>query len=150
MGGVPHHLIGIIGPEADFTIADFYEKTLHATTCILDWGNLSIIVGGSNRFIEALVDNETLRFRNKYDSCILGVHVSLSVLKTYIYEHVDQMVQSGLVDEVYGILSLDGDYSKGIRRSIGVPKLDAYFRSKAAGCEDKERLVKLFKEGEGL
>ncbi|XP_043720776.1 adenylate isopentenyltransferase 3, chloroplastic-like [Telopea speciosissima] len=147
MGGVPHHLIGVIDPEAEFTIADFCEKTLHAVTSILDRGNLPIIVGGSNRYIESLVDNETLRFRNKYECCFLWVHVNLPILKKYIYERVDQMVQSGLVDEVRDFFSLDGDYSKGIRRSIGVPELDAYFRAEAAGCENKEMLEELFKEG---
>ncbi|XP_043721217.1 adenylate isopentenyltransferase 3, chloroplastic-like [Telopea speciosissima] len=147
MSGVEHHLIGIIDPEVDFTIADFCEKTLHAMSSILDRGNLPIIAGGSNRYIEALVDNETLIFRNKYECCFLWVHVSLPVLKKYIYERVDQMVQSGLVDEVREFFALDGDYSKGIQRSIGVPELDAYFRAEATGCEDKETVEKLFEEG---
>ncbi|XP_043721218.1 adenylate isopentenyltransferase 3, chloroplastic-like [Telopea speciosissima] len=147
MCGVPHHLLGIIDPEVDFTITDFCEKTLHAMNSILDRGNLPIIAGGSNRYIEALVDNETLSFRNKYDCCFLWLHVSLPVLKKYIYERVDQMVQSGLIDEVRDFFTLDGDYSKGIRRSIGVQELDAYYRAEAAGCEDKEKLEKLFEEG---
>ncbi|XP_043721227.1 adenylate isopentenyltransferase 5, chloroplastic-like [Telopea speciosissima] len=43
--------------------------------------------------------------------------------------------------------TMDGDYSKGIRRSIGVPELDTYFRAEATSCEDKEKLEILFEEG---
>ncbi|XP_042492426.1 adenylate isopentenyltransferase 5, chloroplastic-like isoform X2 [Macadamia integrifolia] len=147
MNGVPHHLIGILEPETEFTVSDFCEQTSLAMDSILKRGNVPIIAGGSNRYIEALVDNETLEFRNKYDCCILWVQVSLSVLKKYVYERVDQMVEAGLVDEVRSVFKPDGDYSKGILRSIGVPELDAYFRAEAAGYEDEEILDKLLEEG---
>ena len=38
------------------------------------------------------------------------------------------VLHAGLVDEVRQIFILDADYTKGIRRSIGVPKRDKYLR----------------------
>ena len=38
------------------------------------------------------------------------------------------MLHAGLVDEVRQIFVPDADYTKGIRRSIGVPEMDQYLR----------------------
>ncbi|KAJ4952748.1 hypothetical protein NE237_029580 [Protea cynaroides] len=147
MSGVPHHLLAILDPDAEFTMSDFCEKTSVIMRSILDQGKIPIIAGGSNRYIEALVENETFEFKKKYDLCTLWVHVSLPVLKKFVYERVDQMIEAGLVDEVRSIFKLDGDYSKGIRRSIGVPELDAYFRAEAEGYEDKKKTAILLEQG---
>jgi len=38
------------------------------------------------------------------------------------------MLHAGLVDEVRQIFIPDADYTKGIRRSIGVPEMASYLR----------------------
>nr|WP_298660597.1 tRNA (adenosine(37)-N6)-dimethylallyltransferase MiaA [uncultured Flavobacterium sp.] len=55
--GIPHHLIDIVNPDQDFSLADF--KTM-ATNCIQDIlkrGKLPIVVGGTGLYIWTIVDN---------------------------------------------------------------------------------------------
>ncbi|KAK6791604.1 hypothetical protein RDI58_010685 [Solanum bulbocastanum] len=51
---------------------------------------------------------------------------------------VDQMVNVGLVDEVRHIFIPDADYTKGIRRPIGVPEMDRYLREETNINKDDE------------
>lgn len=64
--GVPHHLLGIVDPEADFTAENFISMASLAMKSIHGRGKLPIIAGGSNSFIEALVDDEKYDFRSRY------------------------------------------------------------------------------------
>jgi adenylate isopentenyltransferase (cytokinin synthase) len=75
------------------------------------------------------------------------VDSDLPVLDRYIGSRVDCMLEQGLVREVRAFFRHDdGDYSRGIRRAIGVPEMDGYFRIEAAGALDgddelRERLL---------
>ncbi|XP_065859326.1 adenylate isopentenyltransferase 5, chloroplastic-like [Euphorbia lathyris] len=128
--GVPHHLLGIVDdPSADFTCDDFRNHASDALKLILSRDRLPIIAGGSNSFIEALAYNDP-EFRLRYECCFLWVDVSLPVLHSFVSERVDRMVKAGLIEEVRNMFDPNiTDYSKGIRRAIGVPELDEYFRS---------------------
>lgn len=128
--GVPHHLLGIIDPNADFTAFDFCHHASLAVESILTRDRLPIIAGGSNSFIKALV-NDDLEFRSRYECCLLWVDVALPVLHSFVSERVDRMVEAGLVDEVRGIFDPTADYTRGIRRAIGVPEFDQFLRYEA-------------------
>ncbi|TKW14602.1 hypothetical protein SEVIR_5G177580v4 [Setaria viridis] len=130
--GVPHHLIGVVSPDADYTAADFCRDATRAVGSIHARGRIPIIAGGSNRYLEALLDWEPA-FRRRYECCFLWVDGDLPVLDRYIRGRVDCMLEQGLVDEVRGIFQPDADYSRGIRRAIGVPEMDKYFRLEAVG-----------------
>ncbi|CAO2170143.1 unnamed protein product [Urochloa humidicola] len=136
--GVPHHLIGGVSPDADYTAADFCLDAARAVEAIHARGRVPIIAGGSNRYLEALLDGEPAALRRRYDCCFLWVDAgSLQVLDRYIRDRVDCMLEQGLVDEVRGIFRLDdADYTRGVRRAIGVPEMDTYFRVEAAGEMD--------------
>lgn len=54
--GVPHHLIDIVGPEVQFTAADFVRETLAAARGIAVRGRLPLVAGGTGLYIKALVD----------------------------------------------------------------------------------------------
>jgi tRNA dimethylallyltransferase len=54
--GVAHHLIDIVGPEAQFTAADFVRGALAAAGGIGSRGRLPIVAGGSGLYIKALID----------------------------------------------------------------------------------------------
>lgn len=137
--GVPHHLLGMIDPNADFTAANFCSMASLAMKSITGRGQLPIIVGGSNSFIEALIDDENYEFRSRYECCFLWVDVSLPVLYKFVSERVDRMVEMGLVDEVRSMFDPNADYSKGIRRAIGVPEFDQYFRAEYSSTDTKTR-----------
>ncbi|KAF0916652.1 hypothetical protein E2562_010504 [Oryza meyeriana var. granulata] len=133
--GVPHHLIGGVHQDADYEVDDFVRDATRAVKSILARGRVPIIAGGSNRYLEALLDGEP-GFRKRHDLCFLWVDAHLPVLHRYVHHRVDCMVEQGLVGEVRELFRLDADYSRGIRRSIGVPEMDAYFRQDAANALD--------------
>ncbi|KAL6535333.1 hypothetical protein OROMI_026707 [Orobanche minor] len=151
--GIPHHLMGIIDhPDEDFTAEDFVRRASLSVGDIIERGRLPIIAGGSNSFIEALVGNQV--FRSKYECCFFWVDVSMPVLHSVARKRVDHMVGNGLVAEAREFSG--GDYSRGIRRAIGVSEMDEFFKTeqfvdgvtraellKAAIDEIKENTCKL-------
>ncbi|XP_022728108.1 adenylate isopentenyltransferase 3, chloroplastic-like [Durio zibethinus] len=142
--GIPHHLLGIIDPNADFSATNFIDLASHAVASILSRGQLPIIAGGSNSYIEALVDDKDFRFRSKYQCCFLWVDVAMPVLHQYVSERVDKMVENGMVNEVRNFFDSNANYARGIRKAIGVPELDRYFR--AEPFLDKQHRAKLLRE----
>lgn len=128
--GVPHHLIGVVeDPIANFTCDDFRFHALEAVNSVVARDRLPIIAGGSNSFVDALA-NDDPDFRLRYECCFLWVDVSLPVLHSFVSERVDRMVKAGLVKEVRSMFDPSkSNYSQGIRRAIGVPELDQYFRN---------------------
>ncbi|KAL6849939.1 hypothetical protein ACP4OV_020566 [Aristida adscensionis] len=138
--GVPHHLIGGVAPDADYTAADFRRDAARAVDSVLARGRVPILAGGSNRYLEALLDGgygePEPSFRRRHELCFLWVDADEPVLRRYIRDRVDRMLEQGLVGEVRGVFRPDADYSVGIRRAIGVPEMDAYLRLEAAGALD--------------
>ncbi|XVF64970.1 hypothetical protein PTKIN_Ptkin09bG0209300 [Pterospermum kingtungense] len=128
--GVPHHLLGIVDPNSNFTSMDFRHHASLAVESILSQGHLPIIAGGSNSYIEELVDDDP-EFQLRYECCFLWVDVSLPILQSFVSQRVDKMVEAGLVDEAKQMFDPLADYSRGIRRAIGVPELDQYFRAES-------------------
>ncbi|KAJ8622644.1 hypothetical protein MRB53_031173 [Persea americana] len=153
--GIPHHLLGVLDPDSDLTASEFCNMVVQSIKSITAHGKLPIIAGGSNSFIEALVDNEELEFRANYDCCFLWVDVSMPVLRSFVWERVDKMVEAGLMEEVKGVFNREADadfYTRGIRRAIGVPEMDSYLRAEDSyHCGDSDdvnevMLMKLLEE----
>ncbi|KAM7257603.1 hypothetical protein ACFE04_013344 [Oxalis oulophora] len=127
--GVPHHLLGFLEPDSNFTSQDFTHHASLALESVVARDKLPIIAGGSNSYIDALV-NHCPEFLMKYECCFLWVDVSFPVLNSFVSDRVDKMVEAGLIEEVRKIFDPNqADYSSGIRRAIGVPELDQYFRT---------------------
>ncbi|XP_062188188.1 adenylate isopentenyltransferase 5, chloroplastic-like [Phragmites australis] len=142
--GVPHHLLGVAHPNDDFTAADFRREAFRAAGAITARGRLPIIAGGSNSYIEELVDGDRRSFRERYDCCFLWVDVQLPVLHGYVSRRVDEMYTRGLVDEVVAAVDPHRtDYSRGIWRAIGVPELDAYLRWLRSSGDDEDERARL-------
>ncbi|CAN4112334.1 unnamed protein product [Withania somnifera] len=145
--GVTHYLIDEIEPDVDFTAEDFSNQAIRCIEKISDRELVPIIVGGSNSYIEKLVDDPMFMFKSNYDSCFIWIDViELSLLYSSVRRRVDHMVHAGLVNEVREIFMPDADYSRGIRRSIGVPEMEKYLReeNKLDG-EVKENTCKLIR-----
>ena len=47
MDGVPHHLIDIVEPEVDYSVADFYDDAREKIYEILERGKTPIVAGGT-------------------------------------------------------------------------------------------------------
>ncbi|XP_030533864.2 adenylate isopentenyltransferase 3, chloroplastic-like [Rhodamnia argentea] len=127
--GIPHHLLGTIPPDADFTASDFCDSALLAIESIRARGNTPVIVGGSNSYIEALITDGDYRFQSKYECCFLWVDTAMHVLHSFVSKRVDKMVERGMVEEARNFFDPDAEYSRGIWRAIGVPELDFFFRT---------------------
>lgn len=85
----------------------------------------------------------SLRDINRYDVCFLWVDVAMQVLNQFVSERVDRMVAAGMVEELREMYNPNKDYSKGIRRAIGVPEFDEYFRSEHSSSTDQQARNKL-------
>ncbi|PHT59969.1 Adenylate isopentenyltransferase 5, chloroplastic [Capsicum baccatum] len=126
--GIPHHLLAFVDPNETFTATDFCQHASLAVDSITRKGQLPIIAGGSNSYIKALV-NDDIEFKSRYECCFLWIDVKLELLQRFVSERVDKMVKDGLVEEAREFFNPDGDYTSGIRRAIGVPEMDEYFRN---------------------
>ncbi|XP_057806175.1 adenylate isopentenyltransferase 5, chloroplastic-like [Salvia miltiorrhiza] len=130
--GVPHHLLGFVDPDDDFTADDFVRHASLAAASIASRGRLPIVAGGSLSFVKALA----LGRAGACEFHFLWVDVAMRVLRTVLSRRVDKMVELGLVEEARGFYAPGGDYGRGIRRAVGVPELDEFFRTEAEGVAD--------------
>jgi tRNA dimethylallyltransferase len=53
--GIPHHLIDILPPEAEFSAGDFYEAARRATADVLSRGRTPVVVGGTGFYLRWFV-----------------------------------------------------------------------------------------------
>ncbi|KAF2316565.1 hypothetical protein GH714_041906 [Hevea brasiliensis] len=111
--GIPHHLLGFMDPEADFSAQDFCTHVHMAMARIIDNENIPIIVGGSNNYIRTLVEDPRANFKANFDSCFLWIDVALPVLYGRVAKRVDEMVEAGLVEEVRAMVAPGADYTRG-------------------------------------
>lgn len=123
--GVPHHLLGFVNPDSDFNCIDFTHHANTAIKSIHARNRTPIIAGGSNSFIDALV-NKDPEFQLRHQCCFLWVDVALPVLHAYVSKRVDRMVEAGLVDEVRKMYDPNASSNTGVRRAIGVAEMDSY------------------------
>ncbi|RZB85357.1 adenylate isopentenyltransferase 3, chloroplastic-like [Glycine soja] len=137
--GVPHHLLGIINPNMDFSANDFCDTSSEIIASITRSERLPIIVGGSNSYLEALIDDDDYKCRSRFDFLCLWVDVAMPDLQSYVAERVDDMLYNGMVDELRPFYSPNGDYSRGVRRAIGVPEFDEYFRREEEVVDEETR-----------
>ncbi|KAK7245803.1 hypothetical protein RIF29_40654 [Crotalaria pallida] len=136
--GVPHHLLGMVDPDSNFTSNDFCRHATLAIGSIVGRDGLPIIAGGSNSYIDALVNHHT-DFRLNYECCFLWVDVSLPVLHSSLNARVDRMIEAGQVNEVREFFDPYADYTKGIRKAIGVPEFDDFLRAEVLGADERTK-----------
>lgn len=153
---VPHHLLGVFDPDAgELSPADYRSVAASVVSDISSCYKLPLVVGGSNSFIYALVANrfdpnsEVLNGSNpvctelRYDCCFLWVDVSSPVLDDYLSKRVDEMMASGMLNELAEFYDPDKDdelgEKTGLRKAIGVPEFNRYFRRFPPGGRE-ERL----------
>ncbi|KAI3676993.1 hypothetical protein L1987_86610 [Smallanthus sonchifolius] len=64
----------------------------------------------------------------RYNCCFICVDASLLVIDKYVDQRVDQMVNSGLLQEVYEIFNPGAVYTCGLRQAIGVREFEDFLR----------------------
>ena len=58
--GVPHHLIDIVEPDFDYSVADFYDDAKRAIYDIVSRGKTPIVAGGTGLYFRVLLENYDL------------------------------------------------------------------------------------------
>ncbi|CAK7326591.1 unnamed protein product [Dovyalis caffra] len=148
--GVPHHLLGEFDPDdGELTPSEFRLAGGLAISGIVSRHKLPIVVGGSNSLIHALVVDRfnpelnvfdvsnPVSTQLRYNCCFLWVDVSFPVLCDYLCMRVDEMLESGMFDELSEYYcSVDSASQTGLRKAIGVPEFDRYFKKypPGSGC----------------
>ena len=158
--GVTHHLLGELDPVPDLPPSEFRRLAGSVISDILSRRKLPVLVGGSNSFIHALLvdrfdpgsnvfDGSThiqSELSLRYNCCFLWVDVSKKVLKEYLSVRVDDMLESGMFEELSEFFDSDellrNDDRVGLRKAIGVPEFRKYFKkypSPLQGGDDPAR-----------
>jgi tRNA dimethylallyltransferase len=102
MSSVPHHLIGIIDPDEEFSLANFQEMAYKAIDDIHRRGNLPFLVGGTGLYVKAVLEGWR----------IPGV----SPDKDFRY-NIEQKINERSVDEIYEeLVAADPDAAAKIDR----------------------------------
>lgn len=57
---VPHHLIDIVDPDEDFSLAMYHELALEAIDSVHKRGTLPLLVGGSGLYVWSLIEGWTI------------------------------------------------------------------------------------------
>lgn len=144
LSAAPHHLLAFIPPDAEFHAVDFIHHSIQSISSIASRNHLPIIAGGSNSYIKALVENPN--FDARHESCFIWLDSNPNVLNRFVSTRVDSMMQQGLVEEARSLFDFgNSDYSTGVKRAIGVPELDGYFRAALMGS-DNEELERMLQE----
>ncbi|GAB2280056.1 hypothetical protein Dimus_014695 [Dionaea muscipula] len=147
--GVPHHLLGDFDSSlGDFTPTQYRSKASAAVNGIISRRNIPLVVGGSNSLVYALLADRFSTgsdvFRGsdpvladfRYRCCFLWVDVSVPVLNQYLEKRVDEMLDSGMLDELARYYESEIEESEpgtGLRKAIGVPEFERYFRMFTGG-----------------
>ncbi|KAF8399117.1 hypothetical protein HHK36_014982 [Tetracentron sinense] len=141
--GVPHHLFDEFDSlDGELTPAQFRLVASSAVASISTRSRLPLLVGGSNSFIHALVVDRfnynsdvfdglhSISSELRYNCCFLWVDVQFAVLSKYLSRRVDEMIDSGMFHELAAFYESDSVEDRvGIRKAIGVPEFDRFFRS---------------------
>lgn len=155
---VVHHLLGDFDSGAgEITPVDFRALAGDTISSISSRGKIPIIAGGSNSFIYALLSeifdpesdvfsgSDRSSFELRYECCFLWIDVSLPVLNEYLGKRVDEMLDSGMVNELADFhdseLVNDSDLNSGIRKAIGVSEFENYFRLGGDGDDQVRQVV---------
>uniref|UniRef100_A0A0E0KDX7 adenylate dimethylallyltransferase (ADP/ATP-dependent) n=1 Tax=Oryza punctata TaxID=4537 RepID=A0A0E0KDX7_ORYPU len=133
--GVPHHLLGVLHPDADLTAEDFRREASAAVARVLAAGRLPVVAGGSNTYVETLVEGGGGAFRAAHDCLFLWTDAAPDLLRWYTAARVDDMVRRGLVGEARAGFDSGADYTRGVRRAIGLPEMHGYLLAERSGAD---------------
>ncbi|XP_026398650.1 adenylate isopentenyltransferase-like [Papaver somniferum] len=184
--GIPHHLLDEFdSSEHELTPFDYRSLADETVSEIFSRNCLPVLVGGSNSLIygfltKELSSSDSLSLSSssldffcssaeedgvsgelRYDCCFLWIDVALPVLKEYLSLRVDQMIDSGMFEELskfYECQEEEDDEERtpvcrtGIRKSIGVPEFKRFFKlfppgdGGGGGVERRREMKMVFEE----
>lgn len=162
--GVAHHLLGAIDSSYSVSPLEFRSLASCFVSDIISRRKLPFIVGGSNSLIYALLTKkfdtksdvfnglkpEPVSSELRYNCCFLYMHVSLPVLNQYLSKRVDEMLDSGMLEELqefYDSGKVDSVNPNGLGKAIGIPELENYLRRTKNTNSEDDVAKKVYEEG---
>ncbi|XP_060215809.1 adenylate isopentenyltransferase-like [Lycium barbarum] len=148
---IVHHLLGEYEFSfSDFTPSDFRFEANKRISDIINRNKIPLIVGGSNSFIYSLLSNrfnpsldvfdelnpvQCISKELRFNCCFIWVDVKTPVLNQYLDKRVDEMMKTGMYEELEEFFKENGFGSgsgrvAGLWKAIGVPEMEGYFRKK--------------------
>lgn len=67
MQGIPHHMIDLIEPDENYSLAQYVDKASECIDDILSRGKIPVLAGGTGLYIDTLVDNISLSEEKRDD-----------------------------------------------------------------------------------
>ncbi|XP_044494605.1 adenylate isopentenyltransferase-like [Mangifera indica] len=146
---VPHHFLGEFdSQDGELTPLEFRHLAHLTISDIFCRKKTPFIVGGSNSFIYSLLVEEynpkfdafdafnSVSSSLRYNCCFLWVDSSVRVLYEYLDKRVDQMFETGMFEELQAYFresevlkdSVSSLSRSGLRKAIGLPEFERYFR----------------------
>jgi tRNA dimethylallyltransferase len=74
---VPHHLLNVVRPDQEFTVAEFKRQANKAITAITSRGHCPFLVGGTGLYVDAVLYN--FQFSSKPDTTQRLLYSSLTI-----------------------------------------------------------------------
>lgn len=146
--GIPHHFLGDFDTDeiGELSPSDFRRLVELTVSDMVFQKKTPFLVGGSNSFVySSLVQDYvpgsdvfnngsySVKSELRYECCFLWVDSTLAVLYEYLDKRVDDMLDSGMFDELaefFDSIELGRELGNatGLRKAIGVPEFQTYFR----------------------
>lgn len=148
---VPHHFLGeFVHDDVEFTREEFRLQADKTISDIVSRKKTPLLVGGSNSFVYSLLvqeydpelnvfddrfDSDSVSSNLRYNCCFLWVDSSLQLLYDYLDKRVDEMLVSGMFEELAEFFNSDRMRNNnpvslrvGLLKAIGVPEFERYFK----------------------
>ena len=205
---VPHHLVDIVNPDEEFTLARYQDMAYAAIDDVLARGRVPLLVGGTGLYIKAVVEgwsiprvrpNEALRMELYREAEVKGgvalharlrqvdpvaaekidprnvrrviralevyleagrpiselqrrrpppyrvLQIGLTMERAALYRRIDQrvdrMIETGLVEEVRGLVEQGYGYDLPAMSGLGYRQVGSYLRGEIS-LEEAIRLIK--------
>lgn len=205
---VPHHLVDIVNPDEEFTLARYQDMAYAAIDDVLARGRVPLLVGGTGLYIKAVVEgwsiprvrpNEALRTELYREAEVKGgvalharlrqvdpaaaekieprnvrrviralevyletgrpiselqrrrpppyrvLQIGLTMERAALYQRIDQrvdrMIETGLVEEVRGLVEQGYGYELPAMSGLGYRQVGSYLRGEIS-LEEAIRLIK--------
>ncbi len=69
MDGVPHHMVGVVGPEENYSVARYAEDAARCVDNIISRGRQPVVVGGTGLYLNALLAGHGFAGGDKDGKC---------------------------------------------------------------------------------
>src|ERR671935_6874 len=144
----PHHLLDVVDPDEQFTLADYLERAHHAIAGILSRGGLPIVAGGTGLYVRALAQGFAAQriARPRYDALVLGLSADRALLYERADRRVDAMMAAGFLDEVAALYARGYSPDLAALSGLGYRQLGEHLRG-ARTLDDAVQATKLATHG---